>query len=218
MGGSASGGLSRIGDDLLEALARLASGWSLGAAAAPPPERAWESGPHQLGKGGRRLLERASPKKGGLTGPNPTDRGKAGSKHHLIVEAEGKPLAESLSGANLHDTHELIPLLDAIPPIKQPRGAPRSHPKKVHADKAYASRKNRRELRRRNIVPRIARPGAESKEHLGRWRWVVERTLALLHQFRRLQHRYERREDIHFAFLVLGCSLLLSRTALEPFC
>ena len=47
---------------------------------------------------------------------------------------------------------------------------------------------------------------------LGRLRWVVERTIAWLHQFRRLRVRYERRADIHQAFLTLGCALICLRT------
>jgi hypothetical protein len=37
---------------------------------------------------------------------------------------------------------------------------------------------------------------------------LVERTLAWLSKYRRLTVRYERREDIHEAFLHLGCSLI----------
>ncbi|MFY2556693.1 transposase [Corallococcus terminator] len=54
-------------------------------------------------------------KKGALTGPSPTDRAKAGSKHHLLVEAHGLPLTESVTAANVHDTHELFPLVDSVP-------------------------------------------------------------------------------------------------------
>ena len=43
---------------------------------------------------------------------------------------------------------------------------------------------------------------------LGRWRWVVERTFAWLNQFRRLRVRYDKRADIHEAFLSLGCALI----------
>jgi transposase len=45
-------------------------------------------------------------------------------------------------------------------------------------------------------------------ERLGRHRWVVERTFAWLNRYRRLTVRYERRADIHQAFLSLGCSLI----------
>jgi len=37
---------------------------------------------------------------------------------------------------------------------------------------------------------------------------MVERTFAWLHQFRRLLVRFERRADIHRAFLSLGCSVI----------
>jgi transposase len=53
--------------------------------------------------------------------------------------------------------------------------------------------------------------GIESSERLGRYRWVVERTLSWLNRFRRLKVRYERRADIHRAFLTLGCALICWR-------
>ena len=50
---------------------------------------------------------------------------------------------------------------------------------------------------------------------LGRWRWVVERTFAWLNQFRRLRVRYDKRADIHEAFLSLGCFMDLLAVAAE---
>jgi transposase len=50
--------------------------------------------------------------------------------------------------------------------------------------------------------------GRSNASGLGRWRWVVERTFAWLNQFRRLRVRYEKRADIHEAFLSLGCALI----------
>ncbi|MDQ2655443.1 MAG: transposase, partial [Chloroflexota bacterium] len=70
---------------------------------------------------------------------------------------------------------------------------------------------NRAALRRRHIACRIARIGIEPKDRLGRHRWVVERTLAWLSQFRRLRIRDERRADIHEAFLTLGCAMICFR-------
>ena len=55
---------------------------------------------------------------------------------------------------------------------------------------------------------RIARKGVESSQTLGRYRWVAERTLSWLDNNRRLTIRYERRDDIHLAFLYLGCALI----------
>jgi transposase len=99
-------------------------------------------------------------------------------------------------------------LLDAIPPIKQPNGRRRKRPAKLHADKGYDIPRCRTALRRRHIRVRIARKGIDSSERLGRHRWVVERTLAWLNRSRRLTVRYERRADIHQAFLTLGCALI----------
>lgn len=96
--------------------------------------------------------------------------------------------------------------IDAITPTRVPRGRSRKRPGKLYADKGYDFRVCRQALRVRSIIPRIARRGIESSQRLGRYRWVVERTLSwLLKGFRRLRVRYERRDDIHQAFLQLGC-------------
>ena len=99
-------------------------------------------------------------------------------------------------------------LLDGIKPIHRPRGRPRKRPEKLHADKAYDIPRCRRALHKRGIKVRIARKGVESSETLGKHRWVVERTLAWLSKHRRLALRYERRDDIHLAFLKLSCALI----------
>jgi transposase len=113
------------------------------------------------------------------------------------------------TAANVHDSMVFEELIDAVEPIKRPgRGRPRKRPEKLQADKAYADKKCKGALRRRGIKSRIARKGIESSEKLGQHRWVVERTLAWLSKYRRLTIRYERRDDIHEAFLHLGCSLI----------
>src|SRR5918999_108150 len=99
--------------------------------------------------GKRRLLERAGEKGGEQTGWNPVDRGKPGSKYHLVVDRNGIPLAVRLSAANAHDSTQLLALVDAVPPIVGPRGRPgrpRKRPAKLHADKAYDSSDLRRAL------------------------------------------------------------------------
>ncbi len=63
-------------------------------------------------------------------------------------------------------------------------------------------------MRERGIVPLLAMRNTKHGSGLGRWRWVVERTFAWLNQFRRLRVRYEKRADIHEAFLALACALL----------
>ena len=125
-----------------------------------------------------------------------------------MVDRAGIPLAALLTGANRHESVVFEDLIDAIPRIKGPTGGRRKRPTKLHADKAYDMPRCRRALSRRHIKIRIARKGVESKERLGRHRWVVERTLAWLNRYRRLTVRYERRADIHQAFLTLGCALI----------
>ena len=154
-------------------------------------------------------------KRGGeATGRNPVDRGKRGTKYHLLVDRNGIPLAVHLSAANVHDSKLLEAVVDAVRPIVGPRGRPgrpRFRPAKLHADKAYDSAEKRRALRSRGITPRIARRGVESSERLGRYRWIVERSLAWLLGYRRLGVRYERRADILSAFLYLACALVCLR-------
>ena len=86
-------------------------------------------------------------------------------------------------------------------------GRPR-RPAKLHADKGYDYDRCRAACWVRGIVPRIARRGIESSQRLGRHRWVVERTHAWMARYRRLVVRYEEREDIHLAFVVLACALI----------
>lgn len=146
------------------------------------------------------------------------DRAKAGSKHHVITDAQGIPLAATVTGANTHDVTQGLALVEAIPPVRGKRGRPRRRPQQVYGDRAYHSRPLRQALRQRHIQPKLAQRGEPHGSGLGIYRWVVERTLSWLHQFRRLRVRFERRGDIHQAFLTLGCILIASRFLLHGFC
>jgi IS5 family transposase len=139
-------------------------------AGAPGPPRAAQR--HRLPPSGSRQRLCGGQKGGSATGSNPTDRGKAGTKRHIITDAQGIPLAVRLTGANVHDSVLLEEVIDAVPPIRQSWGLPRRRPSKLHADKAYDHRRCRRALTRRHILPRIARCGIESSARLGRHRWV----------------------------------------------
>ena len=137
-----------------------------------------------------------------------------------MVDGSGVPLAVGHSAANVHDSKMLEEQVDAVRPIRGPRGRParpRKRPEKLHADKGYDFPRCRKALRKRGIKGRIAGRGVDSSERLGRYRWVVERTLSWLNRFRRLEVRYERRDDIHQAFLELGCALICWRYV-QRFC
>ncbi|MFE7235887.1 IS5 family transposase [Streptomyces sp. NPDC002405] len=149
--------------------------------------------------------------KGELTGPNPVDRGKKGSKIHLITERTGLPLSIGISAANTHDSQALEPLVRGIPPIRSRRGPRRRRPAKLHGDRGYDYDHLRKWLRSRNITPRIARKGIESSQRLGRHRWTVERTVAWLSGCRRLHRRYERKAEHFLAFAGIAATLICYR-------
>lgn len=90
-------------------------------------------------------------------------------------------------------------------------GRPRHRPDAILADRGYDHDKYRRLLRARGIRPVIAERGTEHGSGLGIFRYVVERTIAWLHAFRRLRIRWERRDDIHEAFLGLATCLITHR-------
>jgi IS5 family transposase len=141
-------------------------------------------------------------------GANPVDRGKPGSKLHLVCDGAGLPLTAVVTAANVNDTTMFQSLLDDVPAVRGSAGRRRCRPAKVHGDKGYDSAANRIYLRRRGIAPRIARRGIESATRLGRHRWRVERSLSWLSCFRRLQVRWDRDAGRWFAFVLLACAMV----------
>ena len=200
-----------VGHDLLAPAAGLAGGGRLDPRACRNPGPDARCQPDRLVARLGRQLRRAG-KKGGLgTGPNPVDRGKAGTKRHLVVDGHGTPLGLTLTPANRNDAVELGAVLDAVPPVRGKPGRPRRRPDKLHGDKGYDHRRCHRDCRRRSITPRIARRGIERRDRLGRHRWKVERTHAWFGGFRRLVTRYERRDDIHLGLNLLAMCVVTHR-------
>src|SRR5262245_59282423 len=209
LGVSAPGDGLRQRHDVLAPPARLACLGhlveNLGAVARCPGQ----SRRHRLDGGRPRQLLGASRFWGAKTGPNPTDRGKAGSKRHLITDQNGTPLAIAHTGANVHDSQMAMPLVQLIPPIKQPRGRPRRRPDTLLADAAYhAKDKIFLPLRALGIIPVIAERNREHGSGLGQYRYVVEACFDWLFNWRRLRVRYEKRPDIHDGFLNLACAMI----------
>lgn len=116
-----------------------------------------------------------------------------------------------ISGANLHDSQVLIPLVKGIPPIRSRRGRRRRKPGKLHADRGYDYSHVRRWLRERGITHRIARKGSESSTRLGRHRWTIERTMSWLAGCRRRHRRYERKAESSPASASIACTLICYR-------
>ena len=117
----------------------------------------------------------------------------------------------TLTGGNRHDVTQLLPLIDAVPPVRGRVGRPRRRPVTLYADRGYDYDVYRDDVRARGIAPLIARRGTPHGSGLGVYRWVVERSFAWLHGFRRLRIRWERRADIHEALLKLACCLITHR-------
>jgi len=207
----ASGAGVQLRTDLLATLGSLAAGRSL-RPAAPHPARRTELGRRtRLVQGLRGRLPHPREKGGPDTGPSPVDRRKTGSKHHLICDGRGTPLKVITTAANVNDVTQTLALIDGIPPVTGRPGRPRHRPDSLLGDKGYDSNPNRRELRKRRILPVMSRKGAPNIKGLGKLRYVVEQTFALLHQFKRLAVRWERRTELHDAFISLACSLICWR-------
>lgn len=145
---------------------------------------------------------------GETTGKNPTDCGKLGTKHHIMTDAQGIPLATTFTGSNVPDVNELLHVVDEVPSVHGKVGHPRSRPDELFGDRGYDSDPHRQKLRNRGIVPRIARRQTEHGSGLGIYRWVVERTISWLHSFRRLRLRTDRNHEVQAAFLALGSALI----------
>ena len=190
---------------------RVAAGRRLGAAARAAACRAAGGWRARVVAGGRRLQPRAGEKGGSATGPSPVDRARNGSKHHLLVDATGIPLAWTLTGGNRNDVTQLLPLVERVPPVRGKVGRPRRRPDRVTADRGYDHDKYRRLLRERGIRPEIARRQTEHGSGLGRVRWVVERTFAWLHTSNDCSSATTAAHEIHEAFLALACCLVCFR-------
>jgi transposase len=127
-------------------------------------------------------------------------------------------LAWALTGGNQQDITQLLALVDKVPSVRGCVGHPRRRPERLLADRGYDSKRHRQQLRDRGIIPVIARRKTPHGSGLGKDRWVVERTFAWLHRRRRLLVRYDRRSEIHEAFLALACCLICWRRLQNSLC
>jgi IS5 family transposase len=173
----------------------------------------WE-GRHRLELDVARQCQRKSTKRGDLTGPNPTDRAKLGTKRHVLADGQGIPLAVTLTGANVHDMHMVGKTLDAVP-VRSSRGPKR--PKNICLDKGYDYKKPEKEARARRVRPHIRRRGENPLTGSMRGkkprRWVVERTNSWHNNFRALRIRWEKISDNYLALVQMACALIIFQAA-----
>src|SRR4051812_27989444 len=149
-----------------------------------------------------------APEGGEDTGPNPTDRGKSGSKHHVLTDAQGIPLNATTTAANVNEVTQLLDVLLNMPPVGGKPGPKRELPERIQGDRGYDSEPLRVLLRWLGVTPVLAKRRTEHGSGLGVHRWYVERTISWLHSFGRLRRRLDRRTEIQEAFLRFACALI----------
>ena len=153
-----------------------------------------------------------APEGGEDTGPNPTDRGKSGSKHHVLTDAQGIPLAAKVTAANVNEVTQVVPLVDAMPPVAGKPGHPaRSRPESLLRGPGLRLRAQAAGAAGRGHQPFIPDQRAPHGSGLGVYRWFVERTISWLHGFGRLRRRLDRQTELQNAFLQLACDLICLR-------
>ncbi len=150
-------------------------------------------------------------KRGGdLTGPNPTDRAKRGTKYHVAVAGDGVPVACTATAANVNDTLVFERLFLAAFAVM-------ARIRTVFADKGYDAEANRALCRRFGAEPHIHKRGRPHGSGLGKRRWPVERSNAWLLENKRLALRYDRLGFIVQTLLQTACILLVAGRLVREF-
>jgi len=149
-------------------------------------------------------------KRGGeLTGPNPTNRSKQGTKYHVAVNGDDEPVACAATGANVNDTLLFKRLfLAALAVMARIR---------VFADKGYDAEANRILCRLHRRTPRIGKRRQPHGSGLGTRRWPIERADAWLLENKRLALRYDRLGLIVESLLQAACIFLVANRLTREF-
>src|SRR3954454_15767803 len=159
------------------------------------------------------ILDRCSvraKRAGDLTGPNPTDRGKRGTKYHVAVTGDGIPVACVATAANVNDTLVFERLFLAAYAVMAPIPG-------VFADRGYAAEPHRDLCRFFGVKPQIHTRGQPSGSGLGQRRWPVERSNAWVLENKRLALRYDRLGFIIQSLLQSACIFLVAKRLARQF-
>ena len=161
-----------------------------------------------------------------MTGSNPTDRSKLGTKRHILTDREGIPLSVVMSSASTHDVKLVTDVVDnavvkrRIPYAKTKEG--RKRKQHLCLDKAYNSKPEEQAIAKRGYVihlPYKRKRGEVKKEtekisnrkkHPAR-RWVVERTNSWHNRFRKLFTRYEKKMENYLGLVQFSCCIIIYR-------
>ncbi|GIW88232.1 MAG: DDE transposase [Isosphaeraceae bacterium] len=154
---------------------------------------------------------------GQRAGPSPVDRRKPGSKHTLMVDRGGVPLAIRTAGANASDHTQILPVVLDYPRVGGTAGRPKELPDELYADRGYDGDATRSLLAWLGVEPHIARRRTPHGSGLGRVRWVVERTISWLKGLRRMRVRYDRLAVVQDAWHSLAASVICYRLLHEDY-
>lgn len=150
-----------------------------------------------------------APLGGEATGPNPTDRGKTGTKRHLLTEGHGLPVGVVVTGANRHDKTQVEAVLDARTVVSFEAD------QHICADKGYDFDDVRSALSQAGYRSHVLGRGHErlalSLPGYRAHRWVVEAAHSWLNRFRRLLVRWEKKAANYIGMLHLACATLVWR-------
>jgi transposase len=133
---------------------------------------------------------------GDRSGPSPVDRRKPGTKYTVLTDAAGTPLVMQTAPANTSDHRQILSTVVRFPQVCGRQGRPRKLPRTLFADAGYDSDKTRAVLMSIGVQPRIRRRKTPHGSHLGKVRWVVERTISWIKGLRRMRIRYDRHPTI----------------------
>jgi transposase len=162
-----------------------------------------------------------------MTGNNPTDRSKIGTKRHILTDKNGIPLSTVITSASTHDIKAVADVIDNSV-INRPSNLSFTKKNKrmkynhLCLDKAYNSKPIENEIIRRGYVPHIPykRKRGQRKEEIAyqhkhqtirNKRWVVERTNSWHNRFRKLFTRYEKKVENYLGLVQLSCSIIIYR-------
>ena len=165
-----------------------------------------------------------------MTGSNPTDRSKQGTKRHILTDKQGIPLSAVISSANTHDIKLVADVIDNVV-ISRPSFKYRNRRIKIKRqqhlclDKGYNSEREEKELIKRGYVLHIPikkkKKGTNNEKDITQpipnikkyspKRWVVERTNSWHNRFRKLFTRYEKKPENYLGLVQFSCCIIIYR-------
>src|SRR6478609_2820493 len=162
-----------------------------------------------------------------MTGNNPTDRSKVGTKRHILTDKQGIPLSAIISSASTHDIKAVTDVIDNTVIKRKPssyftKKKRTNHHHHLCLDRAYNSKRIENEIIKLGYVPHIPykrKRGQKKKENSNQKkyssdknkRWVIERTNSWYNRFRKLFIRYERKMENYLGLVQLSCSIIIYR-------